>query len=480
MITSIFSSMKEPKDESPEPIDLAFQARRLLVFTIISLLYAIVTFQRVCPSIVAADMALDYGVEKSELGIFSSLFFYSYGLVQPFTGLLSDVIEPAYLIGISQLVAAIGAIICGSSTSLSVGCFGRFLVGLGCGPTYVPVCRCLVNWFPLEYYPHMTGVLMAVGGIGSIIAQGPLASLAGTIGWTWSFYGIGAIGGLFSLLCLLFVRGNPVTLGFPPVNKDLTGISGDISVKDRLRTLWENFKTVVSFRWFWVTVTYCIFANGAWFDIAGMWIAPFLEDIFHYTRQEAGNTSMALSIGLIAGSLTIPPLSTWLRTRKWALCVTSLVALSISLSFAIVAACKIPYWALYLMLALLGACTNAMTAVAYPLLREYYHPSVAGSAVGCANTFTFLSSAIYQSISSEIIKEYKLESDGAKTEYTVEGYKNALWFLCTASFAAAAISIALTRDTVFAKQTSTDEEYGMDQTEEEKEHADDGPVLNEL
>lgn len=440
--------------------DRGFQIRRIFVFVMIAIEYMLVFFQRTCPTITAGDMAETYKVEKSELGIFSSIFFYPYGLIQPFAGLLSDIIEPAFIIGGGQLVAAIGAIICGASKSLEVGCVGRFLVGLGCGPTYVPVCRCLLNWFPLKMYATMTGLLLAIGAVGGIIASGPLASLIETMHWSYAFYGVGAIGAVVSICVLIFVRGNPTANGYPPVNEDLAEVGAEIPCKERMNTLVENLKKVVSYGWFWVVVLYCIFSSGPYFDISGLWAAPWLQDVFGESKAQSGTTCISLSIGLIAGSLLIPPLSSALHTRKWALCITCTVAFVVSLLFTTLDPAKISYGARYVMLIFLGATTNSMTSVAYPLVREYYHPAVAGTAVGCANIFTFLSSAVYQTVSSNIIEGYGYQKDetGAVTsKYTPEGYKNGLWLFCTISFALGAVVIAFTKDANFAKKADDGE-----------------------
>ena len=457
----------EPEPEKKTLHGAGFHVRRVFVYICIALLYALVFFQRTCPSIVAASMAEDYGVEKSALGIFSSIFFYPYGLIQPFAGLLSDIVEPAFVIGGSQLLAAVGACICGASNGMGVGCFGRFLVGLGCGPTYVPVCRCILNWFPLRFYPHMVGLLLAIGGVGGIIAQGPLATIAEALGWRAAFYIVGGIGGFLSILCLIFVRGNPTAHGYPPVNKDLATVDVELTCKDRMKLLWQNFKKVVRYKWFWVVVIYCIFSSGPYFDISGLWASPYLQDVFGMDTQKSGDAVISLSIGLIVGSLAIPPISSAVHTRKWVLCATCSVAFAVSLSFLLVSHEKINYVALYFMFIFIGMTTNSMTSVAYPLVREYYHPAVAGTAVGCANIFTFLSSAVYQTISSEIIKRFGFQ-EGSTTKYTVEGYKWGLWLVCTISFGIAAVVIAITRDTRFTKDGKEEGES----EEEEPEHED--------
>jgi sugar phosphate permease len=221
--------------------------------------------------------------------------------------------------------------------------------------------------------------------------------------------------------------------------------------------LWVSFKQTVTFGFFWVVVLYCILVNGPWYDLSGMWVAPWLEDVFGYSNQAAGNTAIALTFGLIVGSLLIPPVSTLLRTRKWVLCVTATVAFAVSLIFLVLTPEHITYPLLYFLLIVIGATTNSMSSVAYPLVREYYSPTIAGTAVGCANTFTFLSSAAYQTMSSDLIKKKGFQGD-SRDKYTLNGYRNGLWLVLVISWGLGAVVAALTKDTEFppAKSESDD------------------------
>lgn len=456
------SSQMEKEGEYPEAKDdtdddvkpsrpISFHIRRIGSFIIYSLLYALVFFQRTCPSIVSSDMAIDYGVAIKKLGVFSSIYFYPYAFVQPFAGLLADVIDPAFVIGVCQIIAGAGAIICGFSKSFSVGCIGRFLVGLGCGPTYVPIVRIIANWFPLKYNAHMLGVLLAIGGAGGIVAQGPLSTFAAAVGWRWSFYGIGGIGLVLSVLELIFVRGDPTTFGYKPVNKDLAlkaESAKESTIKEKLFQLALNFKVVISYPWFWLVVVYSVFCSGPFFDISGMWGGPFLQDVFGYTKTKSGNTLIALSVGLIFGSIAIPPFSTIFRTRKWVLCLTAGVATVSLVIFAILGS-KLPFGAVLVLLFLIGMLTNSMTSVCYPLIREYYDPHLAGTAVGCANIFTFLSSAVFQNISSEVISSFPFKEGEIKRSAEAnseKGYQIGLWTICAVAMGISTISIAFAKD----------------------------------
>lgn len=235
--------------------------------------------------------------------------------------------------------------------------------------------------------------------------------------------------------------------------------------------LWMNFKQTVTFGFFWVVVLHCVFVNGPWYDLTGMWVAPWLEDVFGYSTQTAGNTAIALTIGLIAGSLLIPPISTFLRTRKWVLCATAAIAFAVSLAFLLLKPEQITYPLLYLMLVTIGASTNAMVSIAYPLVREYYHPAIAGTAVGCANTFTFLSSAAYQTISSGLIKKEGFQ-DNSEEKYTLKGYRNGLWLVIAISWGLGAFVAALTKDAQFQPAESESNDPASDGHEKQDDDLD--------
>ncbi|KAH0789363.1 major facilitator superfamily transporter [Histomonas meleagridis] len=452
-----------PSDSSKDQISkTGFKLRRVFVFIIVSVLYAIVMFQRTCTSIVSTEMAKSYNVDTSDLGIFSSIYFYPYGVIQPFIGLLVDIFEPSYMIGFMQIIAAIGAIICGASKTLSVGCFGRFLVGLGCGTTYVATCKIILVWYSFHMQPIMNGILLAIGALGGIIAQGPLAILTEKIDWRYSFYGIGVIGLIFSILCLIFVRGSPTTLGYPPVNQDLAkGTRETYKFKEIIAKLWSNLIQVISNPFFWIVAVYAMFANGPYFTLTGVWISPYLQDIHGYSKQKSGFAAIALSAGLILGSLLIPPLATFVNSKKWPCFVSSILVFIISLIFFLIDPSKFNDISIYICLISIGAFTYALISVAYPMVSSYYQPSLSGTAVGCANFFTFMSSALFQTVSSIIVKKYGKQP--GENKFTKDGYKYGIWLLSIISFIIAIISVGIARDVKNEKENEKSSEEGKNE-----------------
>ena len=187
-------------------------------------------------------------------------------------------------------------------------------------------------------------------------------------------------------------------------------------------------------------------ASGPYFNIAGYWGGPYLVDVLGYTKKQKGITLISISIGLILGSLTLPNISTLLRTKKWMLFFSSCVAFTVTLilfflgkSFS-----NTVIWILYI---LVGTFTGSLISISYPLMSSYFHPSIAGSAVGIGNFFLFMSSAIFQQISTSTIP--LKGHDEISHKYTWEGYKYGLWLFSAVTLGVSAITI------LFAKEISS-------------------------
>lgn len=135
-ITEPGSEVEVPKEPKRPRM---FYFMRLFGFVNLVLLNVLANFQKTCPAVVAEDMALSYNVSKKSLGSFSASYYYPYGITQM-------MFDPAIVLGVLGLVSAGGSCLVGFSKTLWVGSLGRFLVGLGTGPTYVAALKMISNW----------------------------------------------------------------------------------------------------------------------------------------------------------------------------------------------------------------------------------------------------------------------------------------------------------------------------------------------
>jgi MFS family permease len=166
---------------------------RWVIFTVLAFGYILVYFHRLCPAVLAVDMMRDLHTSGALTGLLGAAYFYPYALMQLPAGLLSDSWGPRKTITLFFFVAFAGSVILGLAPSVFVAIVGRTLVGLGVAMLFVPTLKILAEWFHVREFAVMTGILMALGGVGSLIAATPLAWLSARIGWRFSFVAVGFV-----------------------------------------------------------------------------------------------------------------------------------------------------------------------------------------------------------------------------------------------------------------------------------------------
>lgn len=403
-----------------------FQIKRVFVFIIITLIDLLLFFQRACPTVVTDELSKAYNVPVSKLGIFTSMFYYPYALFQPFAGLLSDVMEPSYILCFSTLLAAVGDIICGFSKSLIVGCIGRLLVGMGCGPIYSPCNRIILNWFPLKHYSKFLGLFLFLAGCGGILAQTPLTLLSHLIGWRWCFFIIAIVSILSSVLSLCFVRGNPVVYGYPAINESLSTNVNDSSLKQKLNQLIKNMKTIIINSNFWLAAIFIFFSNGSFYNVTGIWGGPFLKDILGYSSIKASNALLGLSIGSNLGALLNPFISEYIfRSSKVTLIILSIIAIICCVPLAFCTS-KLSFVLVIFLFIFFAMSTNGVLSILFPMCVDLYHPTVGSSVGGFMNCFAYLSLIIFMPLTGKILDLFGTLPSNPNI-HNPDGFKYGVW-----------------------------------------------------
>jgi len=165
--------------------DLLAKAKtyRWMIFWVLSFGYLLVYFHRLCPAVVAVAMMKDLNATGALTGFLGAAYFYPYAVMQLPAGLLSDSWGPRNTITLFFSIALVGAIILGLAPTVFIAILGRTLVGLGVAMLFVPTMKILAEWFHAREFAIMTGILMAVGGLGSLVSATPLVWLSSLIGW---------------------------------------------------------------------------------------------------------------------------------------------------------------------------------------------------------------------------------------------------------------------------------------------------------
>jgi len=294
-------------------------------------------------------------------------------------------------------------------------------VGLGVAMLFVPTMKVLAEWFAASEFALMTGILMAMGGVGSLTATVPLALLSAWIGWRYSFVFVGGLTLVLAVLVWLIVRDRPSDMGLPSPSAMASGPAEPIPLGSAIRR-------VVASPYFWPVAVWFFFDCGVFFAFGGLWGGPYLMQVYGLSKSQAGRILSMIAVGMVVGSPFLSFLSSNVfRARKPVIVLCSVVVLGLTALLAFYTS-RISIWGLYLVCLGLGIFASAVVVIGFTTNKELFPVQMAGTATGLVNLFPFAGGAVFQPVLG-----YVLERTGrAGDAFTLAGYQNAFWvlFLC--------------------------------------------------
>ena len=236
---------------------------RWIIFILLSAGYYLVMFHRICPAILAVDMMEDLHVGGGLAGLLSSAYFYPYALMQLAAGLFSDLWGARKTVTTFFIIASIGSLVLGLSSSIFWAILGRILVGIGVSMLFVPAIKIFSEWYSTEEFATLSGIFMSVGGLGMISATVPLALLSSWIGWRLSFIFIAVVTFLLAILFWFFVKDHP------PAMRRHTSLQRMEKGSPPTSAL-SSIKAVITRIAFWPVAIWFFFDCGVFFSFGGL------------------------------------------------------------------------------------------------------------------------------------------------------------------------------------------------------------------
>lgn len=376
-----------PKNDTTTLLRQALRYR-WLIFWLLAMGYILVYFHRLCAAVVAVDMMQDLKTGGALLGLLGAAYFYPYALMQIPAGILSDSWGPRRTVTLFFLVACAGSLLLALAPTAGWAILGRTLVGTGVAMLFVPTLKILSHWFDKKEFATMTGLLVAMGGIGSLVATSPLAWLSNALGWRPSFLLISGFTLVVTGLLWTFVRDTPADRGFPPTVPEAHA-EEPIPLK-------EGIRRVLADRGFWWLGIWFFFNCAIFFSYSGLWGGPYLMHVYKLDKGDAGNVLAMMALGMIAGSFLLGWLARGIfRGRKPLILLCGAISLLITAVFTLwIDRLSLPL--LYLLTFGIGLCNNAVVVIGFTMAKELFPVRMAGTATGLVNFFPFASGALLQ------------------------------------------------------------------------------------
>jgi predicted MFS family arabinose efflux permease len=394
------------------------QTRIFLIFTVA---YFLSYFYRSATAVIAPDLRAEVGLTASQLGLMTSLFFAAFAAVQLPLGVGLDSVGPRWMTPALMLAGVAGSLVFAGAEGFAGLALGRALIGVGMAGVLMGALKVFGQWFSARRYATASGLVVGLGSTGALVAATPLAWLNANYGWRSVFLlGAGAIA-LVAAAIALGTRNTPPGVAWP----------GRAQHAGTLRDVFRD-------RRFQRMAALAFFTNGGLLAVQGLWMGPYLADVFGLGNVAVGNVLFALSLGVTAGYL----LSGWLSDRIGLARVNALGAAVFAASLYALAL-RPPLWAVTAAGALLGL-FGGFTIMLLAQPRSLFPPGLTGRAATAVNLFGIGGTFVLQWAMGGVIGAFVADGGG---HYPPQAYTTALAALATLTLAALAWYWPLLRET---------------------------------
>ncbi len=408
-----------------QPAPLRLPALLARVYLPFAAAYFLSYLYRTVNAVVGPVIAAELNLSASDLGLLTSAYFIMFAGIQLPLGLALDRYGPRRVQATLLLFAAAGAAVFGLGTSLPELVAGRVLIGLGVAAGLMGALKVINLWFRAEHWPLMNGVLMAAGGLGSLVATAPAQAALGVMTWHTLFFWLSAATLAVSAFIFVVVPEREGTRASGTLGEQMGAIG-----------------TILRSRAFWRLAPLASVQQASFIAIQTLWIGPWLRDV---AAQDAAtrSTSMLLaavamtvgflSSGIAAGALAKRGVS-HSATATWAIALFTLSLAALALFGAALPLGPLVWWCAF---AFLGT----YVIVYYPVLTQAFPLELSGRVTTCLNFLMFSTVFLFQWGIGVILDLWPRTANGG---YAPQGYAVAFG-VCVAALAAGLAWMAVFR-----------------------------------
>jgi sugar phosphate permease len=281
----------------------------LAVWAIAALFYLLGFFFRVTPGVLNAELMRDFGLSAAMLGNMAAFYYYAYAAMQVPTGVANDRFGPKALIVIGALATGLGGVLFALAPGFDIAATGRALMGLGHGLAWVSMLTLAAAWFAPRHFGLVSGLSLAVGTLGAVLAQAPLRIAADAFGWRNVMLIAGVAGVVLAVLALLVIKRDPSERGYDSYAPAQHTPPSTVQVLRGLIEVWRYRNTALLFA---VPGGIC----GVLLTFTTLWGTPFLVQHHGLTTKQASYWIAAMLIAFSIGGVLFGKLSDHWRQRK--------------------------------------------------------------------------------------------------------------------------------------------------------------------
>lgn len=273
---------------------------RWLVLLLLSLMYLITYMDRSNISVAEPEIARQFGLSKSAMGLVLAAFTWAYALGQVPSGWFGDRFGPKRVLTVIMTLWSATAVMTGAAFGFASLFGARFLLGLSESGAFPVASRGMQLWFPRVERGRIQGTTHFFSRFAVAVTPFIAGSILLAFGWRAIFYIFGSLGVVWAVGFSLFYRNLPEEHRF--VNRAelarIRGVRPDGTILPlaitKLATPWRQI--LLSPNMWFISLGYFCFFFGTNFYLT--WYPTYLREHLHMSIRSLGIWG---SVPLLAG-----------------------------------------------------------------------------------------------------------------------------------------------------------------------------------
>jgi predicted MFS family arabinose efflux permease len=280
----------------------AMPRRRALFVTVLlpfSFGYYVSYLARSVNAVLAPQLAAEFALKPADLGLLTSIFFFTFAACQLPLGVIFDRYGPRRVLSGMMLISVLGSALFAVGTDFTTLAIGRALMGLGVAGCMMGAFQATALWWSKDRLPLVNMVITFAGALGALTATVPEQFIADLLGWRAVLWALAILIGACAAMIFLVV----------PEREEL---------HNTRETWWSQiaaFPLILRSRWFWGVGMLMFMSSGIFLSYQTLWAVPWFRDVAGLDPNGVANAMLALQFGMLVGAAGLGFIADKLRNR---------------------------------------------------------------------------------------------------------------------------------------------------------------------
>lgn len=319
----------------------------------------------------------DLSLNHIQIGFITSTFVLAFAIFQIPLGLIVDSWGARKTQIALFLIGAVAIVLFGMSSSVSMLSITRALLGIGMAGSFICAVKAIADRVESDKIPYYTGIILAFGGVGALLATTPAKLFQLEFGWRNLCFVLGALTLLIAVLLFLVNKDNKV------------GAEGE-SLSDNIKGLISIYKN----EFFWRISPLLIFSLGGFIAMQGLWLGPWFHRVVGLSHLQSANYLLVIAVSMIFGFLSGGLFSKLASRLGFSL--ATIVVIGIGIHILTQAIIILNILTIHYFIWFIFGYFAQVTLVNYSILAQHFGPKISGRALTAANILVFLFAFLVQ------------------------------------------------------------------------------------